>query len=96
MIIDLKPHHFNIIKEIINQYPYDFLVFGSRVKNSAHKFSDLDLCIMEDLPSNIIFKIEEDFRESDLPFKVELLEWHKISEDFRRSIKNDLVPLPKL
>lgn len=95
MIISLELRHFDIIKEIINKYPYNFLVFGSRVKGSAHKFSDLDLCVMEDIPSNIIFKIEEDFRESDLPFKVELLEWNKASEDFREAIRNDLIVLPK-
>ena len=95
MNISIESHHFDIIKEIIKIYPYSFFVFGSRAKNSAHKFSDLDLCVMEDVADNIVFNLEEEFRESNLPFKVELIQWHKISKDFQQKIQKDLVALPK-
>jgi len=35
--------------------------------------SDLDLCYQENIPEAIAFQIEEEFKESDLPFEVELV-----------------------
>jgi len=35
--------------------------------------SDLDLCYQENIPAAIAFQIEEEFKESDLPFAVELV-----------------------
>jgi uncharacterized protein len=93
MTIDLNERYYNLVRKITEKYPYKFLVFGSRAKGTAHKFSDLDLCVIDEIPSNVIFNIEEDFRESDLPFKVEILEWNKASEDFRKTIKKDLISL---
>ncbi|CAH1764154.1 6517_t:CDS:2, partial [Entrophospora sp. SA101] len=55
------------------EYPYTFYAYGSRVKGTARRLSDLDICYQEDIPDNIAFKIEEEFKESDLPFLVELV-----------------------
>lgn len=95
MNISLESRHLEMVKEIIKIYPYNFFVFGSRAKNTSHKFSDLDLCIMEEVPGNILSQMEEDFQESDLPFKVDLIQWQKISEDFRKAIGENLIALPK-
>jgi hypothetical protein len=51
---------------------------------------DLDLCYKEEIPSHILNHIEEDFEESDLSFKVDLINWQTASEEFRNAIKNDL------
>lgn len=77
----------------MKKYPFTFYAFGSRVKKSAKKFSDLDLCYKEVIPDAVIAKIEEEFIESDLPFKVDLINWKNCSPDFQKLIEKDLIPL---
>jgi len=62
-----------ILEEILNKYPYRFYAYGSRVKGTARKFSDLDLCYYDNIPSYVLIEIEKDLEESDLPFIVELV-----------------------
>ena len=89
--MNIEPKHYKIIQEILNKYPYTFYAFGSRVKGGTKKFSDLDLCFFEKIPDNVQVHIEEDFEESDLPYKVDLVNWNSCSIDFKKLIKNDLI-----
>lgn len=93
MMLDLREKDWQIIKNILGHYPYQFYAFGSRVKHTAKKFSDLDLCYKEKIPNTVIAKIEGEFEESDLPFKVEILDWHHCDPDFQKKIEKDLVLL---
>lgn len=87
----IESRHQKIIDDILNKYPYSFFLFGSRSKGLAKKFSDLDLCYFENILSSHINNIEDDFEESDLPYKVDLVNWHKCSDEFKNSIINDLI-----
>lgn len=90
-MIYLEDKHRQIIQKILNKYPYDFYAFGSRVKGTHRPFSDLDLCLLTSIPILEKAQLQEDFDESDLPFKVDMIQWDDISEDFRQMIKSDLV-----
>ena len=59
--------------------------FGSRTNGKAWKFSDLDLVIVgsEPVASDIYDKLVEDFDDSDLPIRVDLLDWHQIDDNFK-------------
>ena len=72
-MLQLEPRHYQIVKQTLGKYPYKFYAYGSRVKGTARKLSDLDICYLEDIPDPIAFQIEEEFKESDLPFVVELV-----------------------
>lgn len=90
MNIDSK--HYEIIKNILKKYPYTFYMFGSRAKGGiTKKFSDLDLCFFENIPGNILAHIDEDFEESDLPYKVDIVAWNKCDLEFKKIIKDDLI-----
>jgi hypothetical protein len=39
----------------------------------------------------LAFQIEDEFKESDLPFIVELVAWRDMKEGFREMIRGDLV-----
>jgi predicted nucleotidyltransferase len=73
-MLQLEVRHQKIIQQILSKYPYKFYAYGSRVKGTARKLSDLDLCYQEKIPDATAFKIEEEFKESDLPFIVELVD----------------------
>ena len=90
-MLQLKPRHYQIVKQILSKYPYKFYAYGSRVKGTARQLSDLDLCYQEDIPDAITFQIEEEFKESDLPFTVDLVSWKRMKQGFRELIKEDLI-----
>jgi type I restriction enzyme S subunit len=72
----------------------DVYAFGSRTTGRARQFSDLDLAIMGDAPVSpeIAVDLHDAFDESDLPFKVDILEWATASESFRSIVKLHAVP----
>jgi predicted nucleotidyltransferase len=63
-----------ILSQILSKYPYHFYAYGSRVKGVARKYSDLDICYQEEIPSYVLVEIEKDLEDSDLPFVVELVD----------------------
>lgn len=93
--IDINPHHLETVRSILSRHVPDREVraFGSRVTWKAKEFSDLDLAVMGDapLPSSILAELEEDFRESNLPFKVDVVDWATTKETFRRIIEKECV-----
>ena len=63
-------------------------VFGSRVAGGHKEYSDLDLALVGrgKLPAEVMESLREAFAESDLPFRVDILDWHAVSEEFRAVI----------
>ncbi len=88
--IDLRPDHWGIVRYILRWHLPDckVLAFGSRVGWTAKKYSDLDLAILGDEPQSLdlISALSEAFEESDLPFKVDIVDWALIDEIFRNII----------
>ena len=82
---------YQILIQILNKYPYKFYAYGSRAKGTAKKYSDLDLCYRENIPSYKVVELEEELENSDLPFMVELVNWQRMHSDFRERIQKDLV-----
>jgi predicted nucleotidyltransferase len=68
--IDYK--NYEILKNILSKYPYRFYAYGSRVKGTAKKYSDLDICYY-DIPRKEILDLNQDLKDSDLSFIVELV-----------------------
>lgn len=72
-MIDVKPEHWRMVSAILKTYlpPHTKVwVFGSRAKHTARPFSDL----------------ASDFEDSDLPYKVDLLDWVTASSSFKQAI----------
>lgn len=92
-MINIEPKHLKYVRDILAKYPYKFYVFGSRVMGKTKKFSDLDLCFFESIPNSVLLKIEEEFEESDLPYKVDLVDGNKCDPEFLKIIKSNMVAL---
>ena len=69
-------------------------VFGSRAGINIKKFSDLDLAIDDNspLPYATIVNLKCDFEESDLPFKVDIVDWHQLDQSFQNRINQYRAP----
>ncbi len=93
--IDLSSHDLNVVCKILKTHASDYAVwaFGSRVKGNAKKYSDLDLAIMTTRPLSFsqITILKEAFEESDLPIRVDVVDWAETSETFQKIIEQDKV-----
>lgn len=67
--------------------------FGSRAGGQPKPYSDLDLAILGDTPLSLSehADLAEAFSESDLPFKVDIVDWCLISEEFRQIIRQNYI-----
>ncbi len=70
-------------------------VFGSRARNKATRGSDLDLAIDAGRPLTTKEKdrLSEDFYQSDLSYKVDVVDMQTVSDSFRPYIDQEKVPL---
>jgi type I restriction enzyme S subunit len=95
--IDASPGDVADVLRILAEHVPDREVwaFGSRVGKAAKKFSDLDLTIIgnEPLAAVVLADLNEAFRESHLPFKVDVIDWATTSDHFRRIIEKHYVVL---
>ena len=89
-MIDVSPVHLETLKKILKKHVSgcEIRAFGSRVTGTVKNYSDLDLAIVSAarLPDQILWALKEDFQESDLPFRVDVLDWHAISDEFKSVI----------
>ena len=78
---------------ILSKYPYRFYVYGSRVKGCSRRYSDIDICYFEDIPSLELHEIKESLDESNLTIKVDLVAVAELSKEFFKAIEKDLVEI---
>lgn len=90
-MIDIEEQHLSTLKSIFQQLIPGIPVwaFGSRTKETAKPYSDLDLVIVGEnrIPQALYYQIKDAMEESDIPFKVEILDWHRLSQSFRDIIQ---------
>ena len=96
MKIEIDPESLEYIQGVLKQHlPSNCQVFayGSRVKGTSKKFSDLDLVFKSATPVSfsLIAKIHTKFEQSNLPFRVSLIDYYKTDPIFIEAIKNDFV-----
>ncbi len=92
--IDLAPADLEVVRSILATHLPDdvgVLAFGSRAKWTAKEFSDLDLALKSNakLPSHLLADLNDAFSESDLPIKVDVLDWHAVAPSFQAIIDRD-------
>ena len=95
MTIDLNPHHLDTVRAILAAHVPDceVMAFGSRAAWTARERSDLDLAVScaERAPAGAIARLREAFEDSDLPIRVDILDWHAVADSFRETIAPDCV-----
>lgn len=90
-MIDITAAELKIVQDIVKRYAANSVVwaFGSRVRGTAKPYSDLDLVVISEakLEQASLYALQEAFQESILSFRVDVMDWHRISESFREVIK---------
>lgn len=95
VMIDLAPHHLETVRRILaeNVPNCEVRAFGSRAKWEGWEYSDLDLAVVrgDEQDWRTIPRLKAAFEESDLPIRIDVLDWHVLAEDFRKIIESDYV-----
>jgi type I restriction enzyme, S subunit len=99
MLLDIRADHLQIVQAILKKHvpEHEVWAFGSRAKWVAKEYSDLDLCIVSEKPISFttLGLLAEAFDESDLPYKVDVVDWATTSKSFRKIIEKDKVVVQK-
>lgn len=100
-MIRIAENHLAMIKKILRAHAPDCEVraFGSRLTDKAKNYSDLDLVVVgkKKIERKIMIALKEAFEESTLPFRIDLLDWRRISDNFKKIIQKNyiVVQLPE-
>lgn len=92
-VLQLSPRHLALLRELLQRHLPGAAVwaYGSRVAGKGHEASDLDLVVRN--PSDL--QMENDglpalraaLSESNLPLRVDIVDWARIPESFRQEIE---------
>lgn len=99
--LDLPAKYLQQVLELLREYApgAEVWAYGSRVNGGGHEASDLDLVLRnpadpwQETPSRGTLK--EAFIESNLPIHVDVMDWARIPEGFRREIEEAHVEVQK-
>ncbi len=96
-MIDLPPTALETVRAILRAHlgGHEVRAFGSRVTGRARRHSDLDLAVMgsEGVSWQTLARLREAFEESDLPIVVDVIDWARCSDEFRRAVAPQMEPL---
>lgn len=75
-----------IIARNLDLSEYRLFLFGSRASGKNAEYSDFDIGIIgkKPLPSSLKINIEGDLEDSDIPVKVDIVDFHQIPEKFKK------------
>ena len=86
-----------LVQSILNTWlpTREVRMFGSRARGKPKPYSDLDLVIMGDtpLPLSVLGQLRDAFANSDLPWRVDVVDWASTSPEFQSHIADHSVDI---
>ena len=97
--VDISADHLEIVRTILRKHlPSEVRVwvFGSRARGATRPYADLDLALegRTALDPRTLDLLAEAFCESDLPWSVDLVDLHGVSDRFRQIVEAERTPFP--
>ncbi len=93
--LSILPAHLTMVRAILTTHvpTHEVWAFGSRVTGSAKEFSDFDLVVIGEKPLalGVHASFVDDFSESDLPYKVDVIDWATTDAAFRQIIQRNCI-----
>lgn len=97
--IEIAPRDWSDVVRILQECVpgMEVWAFGSRARRTAKPYSDLDLALIcaEPLSLGQLAGITDAFDTSDLPIRVDVVDWASASNAFRKIIARDRVVVQK-
>lgn len=91
-MINLNPKHAETLQKIFEFYCPDAEIwaYGSRVNGNCHNGSDLDLTVIDfNDPRKRISELKQLINDSNIPFLIDIAEYHNFSLSFQKEIKRN-------
>jgi predicted nucleotidyltransferase len=89
--MNLEKKFASLIKATIDKHLHgaEVFLFGSRAKNTNQEFSDIDIAIKSpNLDFEALAKIRFDLEESNLPYKIDLVNYYDLNQEIlEKSVK---------
>lgn len=96
-MLTLSKHEKSLILQLLKQHfpTAEYRCFGSRVNGTHQPYSDLDIAIIsaQPLPLAAWSEADEAFADSDLAYKIDLVDYARVSPEFQQHINTSSVPL---
>jgi uncharacterized protein len=98
-VLLLAPRHRAMLLALLRRHvpEMEVLAYGSRIHGDCHEASDLDLAVRNpaapEQEAAELYKLKEALVESDLPIRVEVVDWARLPAAFRREIERGYVVL---
>lgn len=92
--LDLKAKYVSFIKKTVHEVlpDVDIFIYGSRTQGKAQEYSDIDIALKGN--TEILFMdllaLKGVFRDSDFPYKVDIVDLNTLNKDFLKIIEPDL------
>lgn len=90
-MIAIEKEQLEIVRKILKKYvpKAEIRIFGSRYKHTNKEYSDIDIAIVQadKIDMKLYSEMKEAFEESNLKYRVDLVEWNTISEEFKKIIE---------
>lgn len=89
----LPDRYLDVVRHILARYvpTHEVWMYGSRVGGTAYPASDIDLVVRDpaDLarPCPALGSLRTAFQDSDLPLRVDVLDWARLPPSFQREIE---------
>jgi hypothetical protein len=87
----VKEKYIRMVKSTVKPYAKNgrakFFLFGSSVKRE--RFGDLDLGVVGRISRDEIGELKELFKDSDLPYFVDVVDFNKVTKRFRDNVLNN-------
>ena len=97
--IDIGPSDLETVRRVLREHVpgLEVWAFGSRVSWTARETSDLDIALMTTEPLDVmrLADMREAFVQSDLPFRVDIVDWSSTSRAFQNIIERNRVAVQK-
>lgn len=81
----LKKDVLGIIAKYLDTLEYKAFFFGSRASGKGNQYSDIDIGIKgpQEIPYEIMARIKEDIENLPILYKIEIIDFNKVSPDFQ-------------
>lgn len=89
----IKKKYLQIVKDKINKFNQNknlkFFIFGSCLIKKH--FGDFDLGIIGNIKDKSLIELKEEFVNSTLPYFVDVINFNKVSDEFKKNIFNNKI-----
>ncbi len=89
----IKDKYLKQVRQQVNQFNRDkklkFFIFGSSLEKGH--FGDLDLGVIGPIKRQELYQLKEKFEASNLPYFIDIVNFNKVSKDFKENVFNNKI-----